>query len=58
MNELFKEQNFKITENRSEENLFADKIIVNKQRGIQSQIPFIATEKWISQLGNRLQSNY
>ena len=58
MNELFKEENFKTTENRSEENLFADKIIVNKKRDIQSQLPFIATEKWVSQLGNRLQSNY
>jgi len=58
MNELFKEENFKNTENRSEENLFVDKIIVNKKRDIQSQLPFIATEKWVSQLVNRLQSNY
>lgn len=58
MNELFKEENFKTTENRSEENLFVDKIIVNKKRDIQYQLPFIATEKWVSQLGNRLQSNY
>ena len=58
MNELFKEENFKTTENRSEENLFVDKIIVNKKRDMQSQLPFIATEKWVSQLGNRLQSNY
>ena len=41
-----------------EENLFVDKIIVNKNTDIKSQLPFIATEKWISQLGNRLQSNY
>ena len=58
MNELFKEENFKTTENRMEENLFVDKIIVNKNSNIKSQLPFIATEKWISQLGNRLQSNY
>ena len=58
MNELFKEENLKTTENRSEENLFVDKIIVNKKRDIQSQLTFIATEKWVSQLGNRLQSNY
>ena len=58
MNELFKEENFKTTENRMEENLFVDKIIVNKNTDIKSQLPFIATEKWISQLGNRLQSNY
>ncbi|MDC1066452.1 hypothetical protein OAQ56_00400 [Alphaproteobacteria bacterium] len=58
MNELFKEENFKTTENRMEENLFVDKIIVNKNTNIKSQLPFIATEKWISQLGNRLQSNY
>ena len=58
MNELFKDENFKTTENRMEENLFVDKIIVNKNTDIKSQLPFIATEKWISQLGNRLQSNY
>lgn len=58
MNELFKDENFKTTENRMEENLFVDKIIVNKNTNIKSQLPFIATEKWISQLGNRLQSNY
>ena len=58
MNELFKEKIFKTTENRMEENLFVDKIIVNKNTDIKSQLPFIATEKWISQLGNRLQSNY
>ena len=58
MNELFKEENFKNTENRLEENLFVDKIIVNKKRDIKPQLPFIATDKWISQLGNRLQSNY
>ena len=58
MNELFKEKNFKTTENRMEENLFVDKIIVNKNRDIKSQLPFIATQKWVSQLGNRLQSNY
>ena len=58
MNELFKEENFKTTENRLEENLFVDKIIVNNKRDIKHQLPFIATEKWINQLGNRLQSSY
>ena len=37
MNGVLKEENFKTTENRSEENLFVDKSIVNKKRYIQSQ---------------------
>ena len=40
-----------------EENLFVKNIIVNKDK-IKTQVfPFIATERWIDQLGNRLQIN-
>ena len=43
---------------RVEDNLFVKNIIVNKDK-IKKQVPpFIATEKWIDQLGNRLQINY
>ena len=40
-----------------EENLFVKNIIVNKDKRKKQYIPFIATEKWIDQLGNRLQVN-
>ena len=32
-------------------------IIVDKDRGKKQVLPFIATERWIDQLGNRLQIN-
>ena len=34
-----------------------DKIIVNKNKSEKQVFPFIATERWINQLGNRLQIN-
>ena len=39
-----------------EDNLYVKNIIVNKDK-IKIQIPYIATEKWIGQLGERLQIN-
>ena len=38
-----------------EDNLFVKNIIVNKDKIKKQVLPFIATEKWIDQLGNRLQ---
>ena len=58
MNELFNEISFKTKQNKFEENLFVDKIIVNKNRDSKVEFPYIATEKWISQLGSRLETNY
>ena len=49
MNELDKKE--------SEDNLFVNKIIVNKDKCEKQVFPFIATERWINQLGNRLQIN-
>ena len=46
--------------NKKEEdkaNLFVKNIIVNKDKRKKQILPFIATEKWINQLGNRLQLN-
>ena len=43
---------------RVEDNLFVKNIIVNKDKSKKQVLPFVATEKWISQLGNRLQINY
>ena len=40
-----------------EDNLFVKNIIVNKDKSKKQVIPFIATERWIGQLGNRLQMN-
>ena len=37
-----------------EDNLFVKNIIVNKDKIKRQFLPFIATERWIDQLGNRL----
>ena len=39
------------------ENLFVNKIIVNEEKRKFESLPYISTEKWIKQLGNRLESN-
>ena len=43
--------------NRVEDNLFVKNIIVNKDKSKKQVLPFVATEKWIGQLGNRLEIN-
>jgi len=58
MNELLNDIDLKNKENKFEENLFVDKIIVNRNRNSKIELPYIATEKWISQLGSRLEINY
>ena len=40
-----------------EDNLFVKNIIVNKENRKKQVLPFIATEKWIDQLGDRLEIN-
>ena len=50
MSELHKKE-------KVEENLFVKNIIVNKDKTKKQVLPFVATEKWIDQLGNRLQIN-
>ena len=47
-----------IKENRTEENLFVKNIIVNKDKRIQIDHIYIRTEKWVMQLGNRLETIY
>tara|TARA_B100000123_G_C25714812_1_gene421652 strand:- start:904 stop:1080 length:177 start_codon:yes stop_codon:yes gene_type:complete len=44
--------------NKVEDNLFVKNIIVNKDKSKKQVLPFVATEKWIGQLGHRLQINY
>ena len=46
------------SENEFEENLFVKNIIVNKERGKVPSLPYIATEKWLEQLGKRLETTY
>ncbi len=41
-----------------EDNLFVKNIIVNKDKRKKQVFPFIATEKWIDQPGNRLLIKY
>ena len=43
--------------NKVEDSLFVKNIIVNKDKKKKKFLPFIATEKWINQLGDRLQIN-
>ena len=40
-----------------EDNLFVKNIIVNKDKGKKQVIPYIPTDKWLDQLGCRLQIN-
>ena len=44
-------------ENKFEENLFVKNIIVNKDKGKVPTLSYVATEKWLEQLGNRLEIN-
>ena len=40
-----------------EDNLFVNNIIVKKDKRKNQLIPYIATERWLDQLGIRLQKN-
>jgi hypothetical protein len=42
---------------KSEENLFVKNIIVNKEKSNNIEIIYIPTEKWVMQLGKRLEFN-
>ena len=58
MNILLDQMNEFNEKNKVEDNLFVKNIIVNKDKRKKQVLPFVATEKWIGQLGNRLQINY
>ena len=58
MNTLLDQMNEFNKKNKVEDNLFVKNIIVNKDKSKKQVLPFVATEKWIGQLGNRLQINY
>ena len=50
MSELYKKE-------KVEDNLFVKNIIVNKDKRKKQFYPYISTERWINQLGDRLQIN-
>ena len=54
MDKLFYNIPERISENKFEENLFVKNIIVNKDKGKVPTLSYVATEKWLEQLGNRL----
>lgn len=57
MDNLFYNIPERISENKFEENLFVKNIIVNKDKGKVPTLSYVATEKWLEQLGNRLETN-
>ena len=46
-----------IREQKTEENLFVKNIIVNKGKQIKKNNIYVPTEKWVMQLGKRLEIN-
>ena len=57
MDKLLKNIVAKENENNIEENLFVKNIIVNKDKNRVPILPYIATERWLDQLGARLETS-
>ena len=47
-----------VRDSNFEENLFVKNIIVNKEKRKLEFLPYIPTEKWVKQLGSRLEPNF
>ena len=58
MDEIFNNIEAKDIDNKFEENLFVKNIIVNKDKNRVPILPYISTERWLGQLGNRLDTSY
>ena len=58
MSKLLNNITSQIKENSVEENLFVKNIIVNKEKRKLEFLPYIPTEKWVKQLGSRLEPNF
>ena len=58
MNEIFYNIEAKGIDNKFEENLFVKNIIVNKDKNRVPILPYISTERWLGQLGSRLDTSY
>ena len=56
MDQLIKQINEMDNTNKVEENLYVKNIIVNKDKTNNKVAAYVATEKWINQLGERLLS--
>ena len=57
MDKLLKNIVAKENEKNIEENLFVKNIIVNKDKNRVPILPYIATERWLEQLGARLETS-
>ena len=57
MDKLLNDIVAKENENNIEENLFVKNIIVNKDKNKVPILPYIATERWLEQLGARLETS-
>ena len=57
MSKLLNNITSQIKENSVEENLFVKNIIVNKNKIDNTDSIYIPTEKWVMQLGKRLELN-
>ena len=57
MDKLLNDIVAKENENNIEENLFVKNIIVNKDKNRVPILPYIATERWLEQLGARLETS-
>jgi hypothetical protein len=58
MSKLLNNITSQIKENSVEENLFVKNIIVNKNKIDDTDSIYIPTEKWVMQLGKRLELNF
>jgi len=58
MSKLLNNITTQIRENSVEENLFVKNIIVNKNKINNTDSIYIPTEKWVMQLGKRLELNF
>lgn len=58
MSKLLNNITSQIKENSVEENLFVKNIIVNKNKIDNTDSKYIPTEKWVMQLGKRLELNF
>jgi hypothetical protein len=58
MSKLLNNITTQIRENSVEENLFVKNIIVNKNKIDNTDSIYIPTEKWVMQLGKRLELNF
>ena len=55
---LLDQNNEQSKQGKVEDNLFVKNIIVNNDIRNKKVLPYIATERWINQLGDRLQENF